>query len=61
MGTARVQRREIEGVDGTVVGLGVQPMEGDRNVVRRDSGDEGYGGGAVLHGDKVRLGCRGGW
>lgn len=33
----------------------------ERNVVRRDSRDEGYGSGAVLHGDKVRFGCRGGW
>lgn len=30
-------------------------------MVRRDSRDEGYGSGAVLHGDKVRFGCRGGW
>lgn len=31
MGTARVQRRDIEGVDGTVVGLGVQ-ADGGRGM-----------------------------
>ena len=41
--------------------LGSRLMEGDRNVVREDSGDGEYRGGGVLHGEKVRLGCRGGW
>lgn len=45
---------------GQWLALGSRPMEGDRNVVRRDSGDEGYGSGAVLHGDKIRFGRRGG-
>lgn len=36
--------------------LGSRLMEGDREVVRGDSG-----GGAALHGRKVRSGCRGGW